>query len=122
TWRGQDGSLLSAVLADAVNPDVVYYGVPVCSGSRCTVLRGSLQRSSDGGGTFRDEVAFEAPIVGLSMSADGGGFWLVTRDGMVHHSGDHAASWEPLGRPPSEQPVVRLSASPHNPQLVYVVT
>ncbi len=55
--------------------------------------------------------ALTAPIVGMAVTADGGGYWLVAADGGIFAYGD-AGFYGSAGGLPLNQPIVGMAATP----------
>jgi len=101
----------------------VYGGGAGCRGdSRPCSRVGTLRRSADGGATFDHIADFEELVRAMSMSPDGSRFWLATLDGSFYRSMDRGETWEPVENTPYRGHLVSLSASPHDPGLVFAVT
>jgi hypothetical protein len=126
SWEIRNRYPAGVVAADALDPNVVYLGAGRCRFASDSPPCGWLARSLDGGTSFEQLADFEGVPTAMTMSLDGSRFWLGTHDGTLYSSPDQGTSWHAVTRVPGDVPGRRsiraLSASPHDPSLVFAVT
>ena len=121
TWEIRARLLSGRVQADPLEADVVYRAFSRCGSPGDSPPCGALSRSLDGGATSNLLMIFPEVVTRMSMSPDGSRFWVAT-GGTLYRSVDRGETWDSLLGTPVDGPIIALSASPHDPGVVFVLT
>jgi hypothetical protein len=118
-WEIRSGGF--HVAADAFDPDTVYVSGAACwpPAASCTT---TLSRSVDGGASFAQIAEFERPVLALAVAVDGSRLWVATEARGMWRSPDRGVTWERVFLPDGVDNIRSLSASPFDPQVLYLVT